>query len=96
VLDAAIEHPRRLSWLRLPKPVRGVPMQSMNTDTDEINMTGESSPSGRLYVYFQKPRCPRCGSANLHGYGTQQNGDGSTTRYADCRDCRQKLLIVAE
>jgi len=65
-------------------------------DEDQIDMTGEVSPTGRLYVYIRKAKCPECGSDRLHGNGTKQNGDGSTTRYADCLDCGRKILIVRE
>jgi len=71
-------------------------LDGIETADGDVDMTGEVSPTGRLYIYFQRPRCPECGSTKFDGKGTQRNGDGSTTRYADCRGCGQKLLIVAE
>ncbi len=50
----------------------------------------------RRYVYCRRPRCPECGSADLHTYRSSRTGDSSVTRHARCRACRTKLLIVVE
>ncbi|NLF08948.1 MAG: hypothetical protein GX594_13355 [Pirellulaceae bacterium] len=49
------------------------------------------------YVYVTRPRCPECGEVEtLLAYRTVDNGDGSKTRYAHCRSCHARVVIILE
>jgi len=48
------------------------------------------------YIYFQRPRCPDCGSVKLLAYRSTDNGDGSVTRYVRCADCGARFVLVVE
>lgn len=49
------------------------------------------------YLYVTRPRCPECGKVEtLLAYRTVDNGDGSKTRYARCRSCRVRVVMVLE
>lgn len=50
----------------------------------------------RPYVFVERPKCPRCGSPDLRTYGTRKGGDGTISRYAQCRACLVKLVVVLE
>ena len=50
----------------------------------------------RPYVFVERPRCPACGSVDLHPYKTVQQGDGSTLRYVRCKSCGEKAFLVIE
>ena len=50
----------------------------------------------RHYIYFERPRCPECGSIRLRAYRSTKNGDRSVTRNSRCLDCGAKLIVVAE
>lgn len=50
----------------------------------------------RDYVFIRRARCPKCDSADLLTCRTDRNGDGSVTRWATCRVCGRKLLVVVE
>ena len=49
------------------------------------------------YVYIQRPRCPECGEVEtLMAYRTVDNGDKTKTRYARCRSCKARVVMVLE
>ncbi len=52
-------------------------------------------PAAR-YIYVTRPRCSDCGSVKLRAYRSQPNGDGSLTRYAKCKDCGARFVLVVE
>jgi DNA-directed RNA polymerase subunit M/transcription elongation factor TFIIS len=54
-------------------------------------------PDGPTYLYVRRPRCPDCGEVEtLLAYKTVDNGDGSKTRYAKCRSCSARVVMVLE
>jgi hypothetical protein len=63
----------------------------MNTNTD-----APDAAEKLRYVFVARPRCPACNSLKVTSYRTLKNGDGSLTRYAKCRDCRWKFLVVVD
>ncbi len=48
------------------------------------------------YVFVPMIRCPVCGSPRLRCYGSREQCDGSRIRYAQCRECYQRLRIILE
>jgi hypothetical protein len=49
------------------------------------------------YVYVVRPRCPDCGEVEtLLAYRTVDNGDGTKTRYARCRSCEARAVLILE
>ena len=47
-------------------------------------------------IFVRRPRCPECGSMRFTCDGTKPNGDGSKTRYAQCKKCGKPVYIVLE
>ena len=60
--------------------------------TDTEPMAGESL----RYVYIDRARCPACGSVNVKTTRSVNQGDGSTMRTANCRECRHHFFIIVE
>jgi DNA-directed RNA polymerase subunit M/transcription elongation factor TFIIS len=48
------------------------------------------------YVFIERPRCPRCGSAALVTIRTETTGDESLTRRTRCRECQHVFFIIWE
>lgn len=48
------------------------------------------------YVYIQRPRCPACGSENLHRTRTEDQGDGSICKTMNCLDCQHHFFVIEE
>ena len=47
-------------------------------------------------VFISLPACPKCAGRDLETVRSEANGDGSRTRRTICRDCGQKVFVVAE
>ena len=47
-------------------------------------------------VIVERPRCPRCQSANLLTIRSQDQGDGSVLRKTRCRRCSYRFDVVIE
>ncbi len=47
-------------------------------------------------VYIQWARCPVCHSRNVQTIRSEDNGDGTTTRRSQCRECFLKFRVVIE
>jgi transposase-like protein len=48
------------------------------------------------YLTLVRPRCPECNSPNFRAYRTNDNGDGSKTRYSICQECGRRVVIIVE
>jgi hypothetical protein len=48
------------------------------------------------YVYVERPRCPVCGSDDLHTTRSEDQGDGSTAKTTNCRTCRHHFFVILE
>lgn len=55
---------------------------------------GDIDPS--RYVYYERPKCPRCASTNLLTYKSTRHGDAAVSRYTACRSCGEKFILVLE
>jgi len=47
-------------------------------------------------VFIVAPACPHCGSDDLHRSRTDDNGDGSKTRFCSCVSCGGRFKLVVE
>lgn len=64
------------------------------SDTDPTD-TGPSAEPLR-YVFCIRPRCPKCGSAELLTYRSTKHEDGATSRRTFCRACEYRFIVVWE
>jgi len=60
----------------------------MNTTTD----AGENM----RFVFIERPRCPKCGSADLQTVRSKNQGDGTVERRTQCRICFHRFFVVVE
>jgi transcriptional regulator NrdR family protein len=57
----------------------------------------DDDPAEELrYVFIDRPRCPRCYSDALRTKHSENQGDGSTKRDTECRDCGWRFYVVIE
>ncbi len=62
-----------------------------------IDSIDPRDPAERLrYVYVERPRCPRCGTADLKITRSRTQDDGSVCRTANCRNCDWHFFIIEE
>lgn len=48
------------------------------------------------YVFVEKPRCPRCGSDQLKTTRSDDQGDGTTSKTTNCRECGHHFFVIVE
>ena len=48
------------------------------------------------YVFIERAKCPACGSSNLQTIRSRNQGDGSTERRTQCRQCFHRFFVVVE
>jgi hypothetical protein len=64
---------------------------------DGTNTTDD--PAGAEWdrlVFIVRPRCPRCGSADLQTIRSKDQGDGTVERRTQCRSCFHRFFVVVE
>jgi hypothetical protein len=68
--------------------------------SDRRKKRRKRSPRGSLpFVYAvlpPKPACWACGKKDLGYYGQRPENDGSLWKYARCRRCGAKFIVVFE
>jgi len=48
------------------------------------------------YVFLERPRCPKCGGADLQTIRSQRHPDGTVERRTQCRLCFHRFFVVWE
>lgn len=47
-----------------------------------------------VHLVVERPRCPRCGSYSLFCYRSCHNGDGTRTKWTQCRECAHRFRVI--
>jgi DNA-directed RNA polymerase subunit M/transcription elongation factor TFIIS len=56
-----------------------------------------TTPGPARYIIVTRPRCPTCGSPNLHPYKSRTERDsGIATRYVRCRQCEYRFSLIVK
>ncbi len=63
----------------------------MNTKRPERQQRPEP-----VYLFVERPRCPKCGNVRLLAQRSETSSDGSTCRHCKCADCGERIRVVLE
>lgn len=47
-------------------------------------------------IVYERPRCPSCSSTRLRAGKSVTDADGVVTRDSRCRDCGERVFVIAE
>jgi len=48
------------------------------------------------FEFVRRPRCPACQSSNIQTIRSSDQGDGTTKRHTQCRDCQHRFFVIVE
>ena len=69
----------------------------MKTARRQLPLEDETDAAESLrYVYIEPPRCPSCGSDDLHMTRSVNQGDGSVCKTTNCRNCKHHFFVIIE